>query len=580
MRLPAKSLFLSFFLLLLLPFTGTGQVAFKANPLQTTVGVGRSFQVTYNLDNAGPVSDIRLLSQSGFLVSPGYSDATRTSTQVLNGKAKTTQTYSRTYTFQALQEGTAQLPVAEAVTANGTVYHTTPVKMKVVGRNSAPAQQRPIDPFSGDPFGNAFGGDPFAGPNGRSPFEDMERLIQRETLPTREEVRQRARLQIAPGSSTVWVGEPVTINYQVQNSVNLRNGTITKLPAADGLWVQPVEGDIARAPQNGANTVYRTIAIPQRAGTLTIPPAEIEVTANVLGAGGYAAPYTFTLTSPSQILRVWPLPQPRPAAFKGAVGRFSMASELPADTLQQDGAAVLRLRISGAGALSQLEAPTLNLPAGLSAGEPRVQDAISNETGTLTGWREFQYTIAAEKPGSYTLEPVSFSYFDPQQARYQTLKSQGYTLQVVPAEKPATPSFQTSGAPPAWLSYVLVAAGIAVLGGVIATLRRRKPLAEIPVAEVPAKEKIAFKTGATPAAPAAVPPTPKTTPAVTDLQSASRHLRKLQSELPAGSFLTGEIGAFLRQAEAFLYGGGPGTEAGFFAEAQHLLRRTEEHLRA
>ena len=316
MRLSVKSILLSFLLLLALPLAGSAQeVAFRAIPLQTTVGVGRSFQVTYNLDNAGSVNDIQLLPQSDFVVTPGYSDASRTSTQMVNGKTKTTQTYSRTYTFQAKKEGAATLPIAVATAASGATYQTAPVKMKVVGRNSAPAQQRPIDPLSVDPFGNAFGGpDPFAGANGRNPFEDMERLIQRQTLPTAAAVRERSQMFVSLSSPAVWMGEPLRIKYVVRTSVNLQPTGSNKIPSAEGLWVEPV----ADAPPSATeNVVYQVIAIPQRSGTLTIPPAEIGVSANVMDANGYPRRYNFTLTSPAQALQVRP---PAPAAATGFPG--------------------------------------------------------------------------------------------------------------------------------------------------------------------------------------------------------------------------------------------------------------------
>ncbi len=574
MRLPVKSVLLSLFLLLLSLAGSAQEVAFRAIPLQTTVGVGRSFQVTYNLDNAGPVSDIQLLPQSDFSVTPGYADASRTSTQIVNGNAKTTQTYSRTYTFQAKKEGAATLPIAVATSASGNTYRTQPVKMQVVGRNNAPAQQRPIDPFSGDPFGNAFGGpDPFAGANGRNPFEDMERMIQRQTMPTAQQARERAKMFVSLSNPTVWMGEPVRIKYVVRTSVNLQPTGDTRLPSAEGLWIEPV----VEAPRSAEeNVVYQVIAIPQRSGVLTIPPAEIGVRANVMGAGGYAERYDFALTSPAQTLNVRPLPQPQPGAFLGAVGDFEMASELPDDTLDAGGGTVLRIRISGSGGLSQLEAPKLNLPEGLFAGEPRVKDQISQTGNTLTGWREFQYTISAEEGGNFTIPPVSFSFFNPQTETYQTLESPQYTLRVNAALKNADRA-EISGetqSPLTWITGILVLAGLVVSGLVLRLIFRQKKQ-EPEGAAVPAPSIIVSPEVSKSAPIGALP---VETP-ITTLQEAVSRLRSLKTQLSAGSSLAPEITAFLSTAEGFLYGGGAGTEAMLFPEAMALIGRAENELR-
>ena len=573
MRLPVKSFLLLFFYLLL-PFSGSAQeVAFKAIPLQTTVGVGRSFQVTYNLDNAGSVSNIQLLPQSDFSVTPGYSDATRTSTQIINGNAKTTQTYSRTYTFQARKEGPALLPVAVATSAGGNTYRTANVKMNVVGRNSAPAQQRPIDPFSGDPFGNALGGpDPFAGSNSRNPFQDMERLIERETLPTAAQARERAKMAVSLSSPTVWLGEPVRIQYLVRTPVNLQTTGDNKLPSAEGLWIEPIEN----APRSAEeNVVYQVIAIPQRAGTLIIPQAQIGVSANVMGASGYAERTAFSLTSPAQSLNVRPLPLPQPDDFKGAVGEFQMASEFPTNTLDADGGAILRIRISGSGNLSLLEAPKLTLPEGLSAGEPRVKDQISQEGNTLTGWREFQYTISAEASGNFTLPPTAFSYFNLQTGRYETLRSKAYPLRVNAGAAPSeeAPLLRKSASPLAWLTGILTATGIVIAALILRLVYRQKQTQKT------ALKRPGPNITVSPAVSKVMPrPEPAPELQITSLQSAVSHLRNLKSQLPAGSFTAGEMTAFLQDAESFLYGGGPGTETGLFTEAMRLLQRGKSEL--
>ena len=57
------------------------------------------------------------------------------------------------------------------------------------------------------------------------------------------------------------------------------------------------------------------------------------------------------------------LPAGAPASFSGAVGKFTMASDVPSTELAANSAATYTIKISGTGNLSFVQAPKLTLPS-------------------------------------------------------------------------------------------------------------------------------------------------------------------------------------------------------------------------
>lgn len=109
--------------------------------------------------------------------------------------------------------------------------------------------------------------------------------------------------------------------------------------------------------------VYETQVIkeyllyPQQSGELTVEPAELNVVAPGVGAerqsrsllrrrprGLRRAP--FARTAPVK-MTVRDLPAGAPASFSGAVGKFTMASDVPSTELAANSAATYTIKISG-----------------------------------------------------------------------------------------------------------------------------------------------------------------------------------------------------------------------------------------
>lgn len=100
----------------------------------------------------------------------------------------------------------------------------------------------------------------------------------------------------------------------------------------------------------------------------------------------------------------------------------------------------LIIKISGAGNLQLLNAPSLNWPEGIDAFEPSATESLSKVTVPVSGHKIFEYNFSVATAGNYILPAVNFSYFDPQTASYKTIQTKEFSFTVIkPARRQTTP---------------------------------------------------------------------------------------------------------------------------------------------
>ena len=128
-------------------------------------------------------------------------------------------------------------------------------------------------------------------------------------------------------------------------------------------------------------------------------------------------------------INVKPIPaKTKPASFDGAVGLFTIAADAVKNKLLRDEGDVLEITISGKGNFVQINAPTVQWPAGVEGFEPSVKDSLEKIISPLTGSRTYRYAFIAATAGAYTIPAISFSFFNPDSGNYRTVST--HALQV------------------------------------------------------------------------------------------------------------------------------------------------------
>lgn len=420
-------------LLLLLVATawGAGKVSFEASsPL--TVAVGEAFRVEFSL-NASPDDDtFRAPSFEGFDVLAGPAVSRGSSVQIVNGSM--TRSVNVTYTFVLLPQTAGNVTIGAAeVAVDGTVYRTDPLPVEIVDEGQAASQSPQQTPQQS---GSAAG----RGDEARSQSEAQGRIGKQDIL-----------LRAVVSRTSVYKNEPLHVAFKLYTRVPVVDVSVGSMPSFNGFWSQDLTSNRTTARQ-GRETlngrVYETHVVceyllyPQQAGTLVIDPMEMTALAQVVVQSRTADPFFGSgrevynvpreVKSQRLTIQVKPLPAGAPASFNGAVGSFTMESQMPEERIAANSGATCTVKISGTGNLTFVQAPKLNLPGTFEQYNVKTTESINTSADGISGYRQFEYPFIARAEGTYDIAPIEFSYFDPARMQYVTLSSRPLTLEVTP----------------------------------------------------------------------------------------------------------------------------------------------------
>ncbi|MBL9107525.1 MAG: protein BatD [Myxococcales bacterium] len=237
--------------------------------------------------------------------------------------------------------------------------------------------------------------------------------------------------------SKAYVGEQLLYTLEVYERLAFPNFQLRTVPGFQDFWTEELpEGDIrietvAEVPYRVRPGLRRAL-FPQRAGTLQISPAEVNVGMRRRVAG---RPTT---------VEVLPLPaEGRPAGFSvNNVGNYSINATVDRPKIKQGEPFTLTVVISGTGNIRVIDPGAWPELDGLRRYDPKVETrpAVGLQVG---GEQRYEFLIIPEKAGDLQIPAHSFSFFDPATARYQTVKTKPIALAVAPdADAPPPPSKQ------------------------------------------------------------------------------------------------------------------------------------------
>ncbi|MFN8287226.1 MAG: BatD family protein [Chitinophagales bacterium] len=409
----------------------------------SSVPVNQSFQIDFKLNGA-----IR-----GGIKTPAFTDFTVVSgpnpfTEQMNINGKKSEAITFSYVLKPKKEGTFKIGKA-SIAIDGVTMESNELTVtvtKAVAQQQRQQAQRQYDPY--DPFGMM-----------QDPFQDPFFQQQQPQEYSKEELQKRFKddfiIRLELSKNSVYKGEMLTATYKLYYRQNMAGFNVTKAPSFDGFWSQEVELDPKRKQKietlNGKQ--YHTAEIlqynlyPQRAGALSVSP--IEAVANLqvmLGSrnpfdvfGGGVQPFDMELKTNQATLEVKDLPeQDKPSDYSGAVGKYSFETNLSTKEVKTDEPVTYTMKISGSGNLKMVEAPAVNFPKEFEAYDPKVKENITNSAIGMNGSKQYDFLLVPRQPGDYTIQPQSFSFFDPASGKYVTIKSPEYALKVTGEPKQTT----------------------------------------------------------------------------------------------------------------------------------------------
>jgi hypothetical protein len=193
-----------------------------------------------------------------------------------------------------------------------------------------------------------------------------------------------------------------------------------------------------------AVVVYETLLYPLQPGELVIDAARIVVPETVFSD-------RVELLSEPIIVQVKLLTPDAPSNFTGAVGRFDAEVTLSQQTIILGEPLTLRYMVNGSGNVSQLAAPSLQLPQDWRA---YPNPAMTTLQTRGVGERIFEWRLIPETAGSHKFPQNEFVYFDPQAGEYRVIALPGFTIDVLPSSdgQRELPTFRRNATAPAALA--------------------------------------------------------------------------------------------------------------------------------
>lgn len=338
---------------------------------------------------------------------------------VINGEIQ--QRVSFQWTFRANSEGTPRIG-STTVVVDGRAHETDPITLDVAGRRSA----QDTDP---------------------SAERDIEGLF----------------IEARPSETEVVSGQQITVEYVLffRDGLHVENSRMAGSWKADGLWRE--ELDVERHPVPDETVVdgvrYHTVTLkrvavfPTHPGTFRIDPLTIESEVQRRGSGLRPFPFnrlrdnlvvSTEVASPAVTVRSRSLPDGAPPSFQGAVGSYRMSVESDSGPVRAGSAFEIQIRLEGAGNISTLSAPELDLPRAFDVFDPDVEETIDRSGRRLRGSKTFTYPVVAREAGDHRLPSLEFAYFDPDANGYRRLESEPRSIRVTPSADPATAGNQSA----------------------------------------------------------------------------------------------------------------------------------------
>ena len=382
------------------------------------VAVGEQFRLTYTV-NTQNVSEFRAGNiPDEFEVLIGPNRSMQSSYQMINGHTSQSSSITYTYIVAATKGGSFTIPAAHVI-VDGKKIASNSLTIKVSGTANSGSSSR------------------------SNSYDDGEDV---------REVGSRISgsdlfIKVSANKKRVFEQEPILLTYKVYTLVQLTQ-LRGDMPDLKSFYTQEV--DLPQQKSFSIETVngrpYRTctwsqyVMFPQTTGKLQIPSITFEgivvqqnrnvdpFEAFFNGGSGYVE-VKKKIVAPGIDIQVDPLPQ-RPAAFSGGVGRFNISGQMDKTETKANDPIKIRVIVSGTGNLKLIKQPVITLPADFDKYEPKVTEQTKLTAAGIEGSKIYDFLIGPRHQGKYDIPPVEFTYFDTNSKSYQTVKTEGFHLDV------------------------------------------------------------------------------------------------------------------------------------------------------
>ena len=374
-------------------------IKFETVLSKVKLGQNERLRVSFEMNKDGDFFEAPSFENFEVLMGPSQS----ISSSFINGK----RSFSKSYTYVLRPKKQGQLFIDSAsITIDNTVYNTDPKTVLVT---------EPID-----------------NPNAPKTAQDIadESLYLVATLSNDKPYLNQGVLV----TYTLYFSPRVYIN----NFIPVENPTYKNFWSQD-LPIKEYETRRTTFRNESFNAVdLKTVVLyPQKSGLLALDPFALELYVQIpTGRRDFFGDpimrsATKTVKAGDLSINVRELPEEgKPLNFSGAVGDFELSVDASRTRLEANESTQIKVRVNGKGNLKLLSIPELSLPSALEKYDPEYTDDVRVNREGMNGSVSNSYTVVPRYAGSYPVDPIEFTYFDPNSKSYRTLNSDPFDLTV------------------------------------------------------------------------------------------------------------------------------------------------------
>lgn len=369
---------------------------------RTALSTDETLTLTVILNTAAwSAPDPTLPSLQGFYVA-GRSSSSQVS--IVNGAVSSQLVY--VYRLQPYQAGDLVIEPIN-VTLDGQTFSTEPITVHVTQGTGA----SPSAPSSAPPAG--------------------------QPAPASSELAgQDVFIEAEVDNPAPYLGQQVVYTFRLYQAVNLGQPHY-EAPAFTGFWSEN-QTDQEQYQVQAANRIYqvtelRTVLFPSIVGPVTIEPARLTSPGSFFRSG-------VNLQTQPVTLEVQPLPPNAPDSFNGAVGQFTLTSEVDTTQGKVNEPLTWQVTLSGQGYLNGAPDPLWPEMPDWRDFESQATINTQVQDGQVSGSRVYERLLVPGLEGEFTIPPLEYTYFDPIAGEYRTLTTQPIPVSIAPgaAEAPTT----------------------------------------------------------------------------------------------------------------------------------------------
>lgn len=421
---------------LLISISHADDLSLTASVDRTRVGVEDQLTLTISASGSGfenlPEPELPSLDHFDIL-STNQSSSSQFS--IVNGKVSSSKTIDFIYYLAPQKEGTWKIGSAK-LKHKGKTYSTEPIDVEVVTGSVQGRRQ----------------------PSSRS----------RPSQPDREvDLKGKLFVQAKADRSEAYVGEQITVTYKLYKRVGLSDVNYQNIPSFTNFWVESLfdakrlnfRSEVVNGVRYDVAPLKQLALFPTTDGTYTIDPLSLSCQVPVRGRDMFNLDSFFGRSKPVTIktepivVKVLPLPPEAPPGFRGAVGTYHISASVDKAQVQANQPVTLTVRITGAGNIKTLPDPVMPPLDDFKKFDSGSTEKIESKKDILKGTKTYTYVLIPRTEGKYTIGPVAFTYFHPQEKRYKTVKTRSLGITASPGEAEEEP-----------VAYSLSKSGIEVFG--------------------------------------------------------------------------------------------------------------------